>query len=1179
MDPVYLHPAIAVLTVVQIVLVLALTAASIAGSYYLSKSAKKSKPLAEGDQPTTLSFRGAYAPLVVGRRRVGPIFAWSGRRGSFNRSSGSGKSKQRIPVTFEAGWHILCIGPAEKLHAIYQSGELIWEGPIERNTTPSGSQIEIPNQGTFFIYWGELTGGVASPVLATPPGGDFKDTTIPVASLSPGLTPTNFPLRPNQSVIWNGTDPTFVLRELISSPSASQGLGINSTFPGVCHIVWNAKILTGTTWPQLDYEIEVRPFNTGLLGLSVDWLETQIGDPQRYKIMDRSFGGSPGNAEITVREDLSTLFQIGNLIDIVDEGAADGIYTINSIDYSTNNIPTAELLDSFENASYVDDFSTEQFMSDQPIVPVTPPAILPGVDVYDLQVPDNLIGDMLQWTLPGNSSFLFAQPEFSVLGPVDHQHQVDFIIKLQDLFNGGDPSLSDGTEGGFGGSSTNYVVVAIYDESLFQHYFIKWEWTPPVTLPPNDPGGIVLSPGFWSQSSSGAPTGASLPDGDTIDQGDDWWRLSIRITVEAATEGDSFFVEVVHSRPVYMADFVIRETEGTTIVPLENLVGLADADQHGTIGLASTPNQFDGANPAYLLAQLLFAPAPHGANLDPSCWDVNKLDDLAIFYSQGFERLPSHIHIRDGEPDLQGLIGGILQDLGLMISWDMEQAHWTFVPVRQELNPTNLLADTLQDDIPVITTIVEDNGTSRLVFSYPDRERAYRSSTIAEDDSGQLSGRIAPQHKVTEASLMIVTDYVAAIQVGSRRSQEELSKVTSLEVKAMREARKLLPGTVFTVPNIPEQLRLLSVDIEEKTDLCKLSAIVDSYGDAVRSTLTFTGSSPGAGSPSPATPPEPDLQFTFLELNRYFATSSFIAVPRIRSSQAVSSADLWLSRDNVTYEQVGNDSEIFVGGTLRVPFGDTDPYFLDFAPLFDIVGPDSEIQDLSPVTSREAWLSGQQLLLIGEEILYVRSINDLGGGIYQLLGVVRARFGTSRGDHSPGDEIYIIPQADVSSFESTLLIPGKQLYVKTQPLTSTSTPLSAVTPVQKTLTGAGERPLNPGALRTTNMSNSYLSGQDIELKWSYRSITYSRTGAGQQGAGDPVSLASPVEGSFDLQILDDMNVVLRTVTGLTVGEYSYLNADLVSDFSGEPNLLRIQVRNVLGSLQSEWRQIEVELNS
>ena len=32
------------------------------------------------DQPTTLATRGAYIPLVIGRRRVAPVVCWAGDR-------------------------------------------------------------------------------------------------------------------------------------------------------------------------------------------------------------------------------------------------------------------------------------------------------------------------------------------------------------------------------------------------------------------------------------------------------------------------------------------------------------------------------------------------------------------------------------------------------------------------------------------------------------------------------------------------------------------------------------------------------------------------------------------------------------------------------------------------------------------------------------------------------------------------------------------------------------------------------------------------------------------------------------------------------------------------------------------------------------------------------------------
>jgi hypothetical protein len=51
--------------------------------------------------------------------------------------------------------------------------------------------------------------------------------------------------------------------------------------------------------------------------------------------------------------------------------------------------------------------------------------------------------------------------------------------------------------------------------------------------------------------------------------------------------------------------------------------------------------------------------------------------------------------------------------------------------------------------------------------------------------------------------------------------------------------------------------------------------------------------------------------------------------------------------------------------------------------------------------------------------------------------------------------------------------------------------------------------------------------------------------------------------------------VLKRQVSLTEPTYTYLNADLVSDFGGEPASFRVRVRNVNGAFESDNIEIIV----
>jgi len=191
------------------------TAVAIALAYtasYLYAKSNKPKTLRD-TKPTTLSERGSYIPLVIGTRRVGPVVAWAGNRRT--QTSSSGKT-----TYYERAMHLLCVGPARKLHKIYLNGKNILPAPLDSTTTPSGSLITLPHsRGSFVIYWGESD------------------------------QPIN----------------TYL--------GDAGRVGVSSRWPYMCYIEWRNKVLgTSAIWPVLEYEIEVCAGYTPL-SQSSQWLD------------------------------------------------------------------------------------------------------------------------------------------------------------------------------------------------------------------------------------------------------------------------------------------------------------------------------------------------------------------------------------------------------------------------------------------------------------------------------------------------------------------------------------------------------------------------------------------------------------------------------------------------------------------------------------------------------------------------------------------------------------------------------------------------------------------------------------------------------------------------------------------------------------------------------------------
>lgn len=190
-------------------------------------------PLVRNNTAPVLAERGAFIPRMIGTFRLGCVFAWAGKPRNITAESGGflGVGSTKTNITSQPGWHLICIGPAKRLIRIYQAGKIIFpiagESVLDSATTPSGSTYALKSkQGTFRIYWGDNTSG-PDPLLAS-----------------------------------------------------AAGISCASKFPNVMYIVWNNKHLqTANQWPELNYEVEVRPQISGSYISGTPWNDGTLIPP------------------------------------------------------------------------------------------------------------------------------------------------------------------------------------------------------------------------------------------------------------------------------------------------------------------------------------------------------------------------------------------------------------------------------------------------------------------------------------------------------------------------------------------------------------------------------------------------------------------------------------------------------------------------------------------------------------------------------------------------------------------------------------------------------------------------------------------------------------------------------------------------------------------------------------
>lgn len=241
--------------------------------------AKKNDSPIQSDKPTTLTTRGSFTPWHVGIRRIGPVFCWAGGREIRKESSGgkSGKGGGGAPeaeIPYEAGWHVLGIGPMTALHEIIQGGTTIFSGIITNESHPSGSTIDLGKEGAFTIFWGE-------------------------------------PDQPINTYLGN-----------------SNRVTISSRWPNICYVVWNKKRLTGSVWGTIDYVLERRPTYTGITQ-SQGWY-----DPNRVlsgvftPLFDVNADADEDLGYLAVEGDLTSRFKPTTILSAVGVGIPDGNYEV-----------------------------------------------------------------------------------------------------------------------------------------------------------------------------------------------------------------------------------------------------------------------------------------------------------------------------------------------------------------------------------------------------------------------------------------------------------------------------------------------------------------------------------------------------------------------------------------------------------------------------------------------------------------------------------------------------------------------------------------------------------------------------------------------------------------------------------------------------------------------------------
>lgn len=390
--------------------------------------------------------------------------------------------------------------------------------------------------------------------------------------------------------------------------------------------------------------------------------------------------------------------------------------------------------------------------------------------------------------------------------------------------------------------------------------------------------------------------------------------------------------------------------------------------------------------------------------------------------------------------------------------------------------------------------------------------------------------------------------FATAAKLAETRSQEELASGSEIRLKLTRAARELMPGDAITIEDFDEVQRVTGVAFDPLSEEVQVNVIPDFYG-VRRSDFT---NEQGGGTPN-FRDAQLDELFAWLEVPEQLLAveQMFLTVPRVRAHSEIVSAAIHFSRDNSTYTFITSQPGVASGGFLTAQFEASSNTYLDQGPSINLKGPDaSSILDLSADLTN--WGLGRQLAVFiseaGTEIAYLKKVTALGGGVYRLDGLLRARYDTRRLTHASGSRVFIFQDTSLQEMQDILLVPAEDLYVKSQPSASGgSVDLAAVPPYSEALRGKGLVPIDVENMRTSAPylgTSAYATGDDVTVKWSWNSAASRNTGAGFQNAGTAIGTPT-MKGSFIVELLTNANVVVRTDI-VTVPEITYDNADLAA---------------------------------
>ena len=349
----------------------------------------------------------------------------------------------------------------------------------------------------------------------------------------------------------------------------------------------------------------------------------------------------------------------------------------------------------------------------------------------------------------------------------------------------------------------------------------------------------------------------------------------------------------------------------------------------------------------------------------------------------------------------------------------------------------------------------------------------------------------------------------------------------------------LNPGDVVTVGG--RRLRLTA--IQQSGGLLQCNAVDDYYAAHASAAAGDVGPVPAATATALASAlyvmDLPPLTAEADQPGIYVAMSG---VPGWRGGT------LWRAADGVNYSLLDSFAAPAVAGIALTALGNAAAEYWDRANTFEV----QLLQgSLASCTELEL-LGGANAALVGGELIQFQTAVLLGPGYYRLSNLLRGRKGTEDGiaAHNPGEDFVLLNGATLRFLPLRADDRGRGYDYRA---VSLGFNLGDVPDVHVTVNLRSLQPLAPAQLRGTRSAGV---GSDLALSWVRRA----RLDAEWVDYVDvPLDEAAEL---YDLEILDGLGAVVRSVVGLGSPIYNYSAAQQSADFGVIPATYSVRVYQV-----------------